>query len=359
MPGVRDPVLQAYFEAPDDAQADLELERLLTVVAAPVIRDVLRGRLYGASERERADDLTQDALLQLTRRLRSLRHPASTETPIEQFKAYVAVVTLRVCDAFVRRRFPERHRLRNRIRYVLTRHPACALEASPDGLWCRLRAWPGGAVATSGDRLRALTATPSLVPVLARADAARVPLADIVPAVLEWAGGPVALDALTSALADILGVHDNHGDARVRGASSADTLAVPSSHDTRVEARSYLRWLWTEVEALPVRQRIALLLSLRDENGGGVLPLFVLTGVATFAALCTALEVDPAELRIIWPTLPADDTTLAVRLGATRQQVINLRKAARHRLMRRRGRIEQSTKTLAPVVIPPDPETST
>ncbi len=359
MPGVRDPVLQPFFEAPDDGQADLELERLLTTVATPVIRDVLRGRLYGASERERADDLMQDALLQLTHRLRSLRHPASTDTPIEHFKAYVAVVTLRVCDGFVRRRFPERHRLRNRIRYVLTRHPSCALEALPDGLWCRLRVWPVGAAPTSGDRLRELTAAPGLVPVLARADAARTPLADIVPAVLEWAGGPVALDALTSALADVLGVHDSHGEAQVRDGSPGNTLAVPSSHDTRVEARSYLRWLWTEVEALPVRQRIALLLSLRDENGGGVLPLLVLTGVATFAALCAALEIGPVELRAIWPTLPADDATLAVRLGATRQQVINLRKAARHRLMRRRGRIEQSTKAVAHVVIPPDPETST
>jgi hypothetical protein len=40
----------------------------------------------------------------------------------------------------------------------------------------------------------------------------------------------------------------------------------------------------------------------------------------------------------LWKELPLDDLTIAGRLGATRQQVINLRKSARARLVRRLGR---------------------
>jgi hypothetical protein len=37
----------------------------------------------------------------------------------------------------------------------------------------------------------------------------------------------------------------------------------------------------------------------------------------------------------MWESLPLDDTAIADRLNLTRQQVINLRKAARMRLARR------------------------
>jgi hypothetical protein len=41
------------------------------------------------------------------------------------------------------------------------------------------------------------------------------------------------------------------------------------------------------------------------------------------------------ELARMWNDLPIDDMRIATRLGIKRQQVINLRKAARARLARR------------------------
>jgi hypothetical protein len=41
------------------------------------------------------------------------------------------------------------------------------------------------------------------------------------------------------------------------------------------------------------------------------------------------------ELTEIWNALPLDDVAIAAHLGVTRQQVINLRKSARERLVRR------------------------
>jgi len=44
----------------------------------------------------------------------------------------------------------------------------------------------------------------------------------------------------------------------------------------------------------------------------------------------------------LWNSLPLDDHAIAARLGITRQQVINLRRAARERLARRLGTGENS-----------------
>jgi len=53
--------------------------------------------------------------------------------------------------------------------------------------------------------------------------------------------------------------------------------------------------------------------------------------------MAKALEMPVEQLAALWRDLPLDDRALAVRLNATRQQVINLRASARRRLARRMG----------------------
>ena len=86
---------------------------------------------------------------------------------------------------------------------------------------------------------------------------------------------------------------------------------------------------------MPRRQRIALLLNLRNPHGINVITLIPTTGVATFEQIAQALEIPAAEFEQLWVELPLDDLRLAAYLGATRQQVINLRKTARERLLKR------------------------
>jgi hypothetical protein len=89
------------------------------------------------------------------------------------------------------------------------------------------------------------------------------------------------------------------------------------------------------VRQLPRRQRAALLLNLRNPNGVNVITLFPATGVATVEQIAEALEMTCEEFEKLWGALPMDDLSIAEYLGATRQQVINLRKNAREKLMRR------------------------
>ena len=98
---------------------------------------------------------------------------------------------------------------------------------------------------------------------------------------------------------------------------------------------SYLGKLWSEICELPENQRAALLLNLKDSQGGGGVSLFQMTRVAAVPQIAQALCIAPEELAHMWAELPLDDLTIANRLGVTRQQVINLRKSARERLARR------------------------
>ena len=51
--------------------------------------------------------------------------------------------------------------------------------------------------------------------------------------------------------------------------------------------------------------------------------------------IAVILEIDAVALAEIWGRLPLSDLEVAGKLGIQRQQVINLRKAARERLGRR------------------------
>ena len=99
--------------------------------------------------------------------------------------------------------------------------------------------------------------------------------------------------------------------------------------------RSALIEVWREIDLLPARQRVALLLGLRDENGSAIASLLILLRIATLDQLAAAVELSSEELTAIWDQLPLPDVVIAERLDLNRQQVINLRKSARDRLGRR------------------------
>lgn len=107
------------------------------------------------------------------------------------------------------------------------------------------------------------------------------------------------------------------------------------SPEKTLDLRRYVARLWSEVSDLPRKQRVALLLHLRDRNGNPVLPMFPISGVAFLPALAGALGILEPELAAMWPDLPFDDSAIAALLDCTRQQVINLRMSARKRLANR------------------------
>ena len=314
-----DPVLAPFLQAPDDETARLRLGELLDREARPVAADVIRGHLRGASSGEQ-EDVLGGVLLSMAAHLRGAREDRLAREPIRTFGGYVAATAHHACHAFHRARFPLRAQLRSRTRYVLTRDPSLALWDAGS------REWLCGTAARRG-----ATWHPATTALLAEQGGRRGAFPTfqaLVHALLDGLPGPARFEDLVDALAAVQGISDQPP----RTAPAPDLSPSP---EAAASERDFLANLWSEIRLLPARQRAALLLNLRDADGLGIIELFPATGTASVAELAAALETTEEELRALWDDLPRDDAWIAERLGATRRQVINLRKCARERLARR------------------------
>jgi hypothetical protein len=82
-------------------------------------------------------------------------------------------------------------------------------------------------------------------------------------------------------------------------------------------------------------------LNLRDEDGRDITTLITLARIASVRQIAEALAIQPEEFARLFHELPLDDLSIAEMLGTNRQRVINLRKAARLRLVRRMDRLNR------------------
>ncbi len=336
-----DPVLRGLKDARDPAHASRELETLIEQRVGPLVRKIVGRKLSGQrSNREDVEDVAADAVLVLVKRLQRIYDdPDGVE--IERLDDYTATVAYSACAHHLRRRYPERSRLKNRLRYLLGSDPRFALWELPEsGFRCGFSHWRGsGADGGAQERFARLQGNrdgwpPSWTPSSTDANGN---LPAMLAEIFERSGGPVGLDELTGLVAAIWQLDRG---ARATGGELVDRLA-----DTRVgpdellDQRRAAQRLWVEIQALPVRQRIALLLNLRDGHGAGLLWILPTTGVASIRSLAAAMEMPAVDLAQMWSRLPLDDNAIAERLGCSRQQVINLRMSARKRLINRLGNL--------------------
>lgn len=340
-----DKLLLPLLHAEPDVVPQLT-EQLVSEHALPVIRQVVQSKLCHCMERRQradADDLQSEVLVQLLARLQAFRaNPA--QHAISNWRSYVAVATYHACYEFLRRQYPQYQQLKNRLRYLLTHQAAFVLYELEKGVWLAgLAVWapPQQHVGQSA-RLQQLAADPEVFG--RQYDGVRgsepAQLAALLQALFGWLEQPVELDQLTNLVAQLCGLKFQAAQSLDDDEQSlfnlAERLVDPQTDvATAVAARLQLQRLWQEVQQLPEAQRSALLLNLRDEKGGNVIALLPHTGTATLRQIAEVLALSALELAELWPRLPLDDDTIGVRLNLTRQQIINLRLAARRRLTRR------------------------
>ncbi len=316
--------------------AESALALLIEAHIEPVIRSVIRFKLRLDSADEA--DLTQEALAQWLAELRKLG-AGPEERAIGDARGLAATITYRICYGWLRRRSPRRHALRNRLQYLLTRQAGLALWSGAGQneklLIAGFADWRGLAQAPS-EKLRQLPGDEKFLARAGRliAGGQEARLNELLAAIFDYVGGPVAFDELANVTAALLQIKDEppaSTEEEIRG----DQIASGEDVAWQVEKRIFLERLWEEVRELPRAQRAALLFNLREADGRGCLALFPATGVATLRQIAEALEIPADRFAELWPQLPLDDATIAELLELTRQQVINLRKSARERLARR------------------------
>jgi RNA polymerase sigma factor (sigma-70 family) len=337
-----DTLLEPLLLEASDEQADELLLRLITVHAEPVIKGIIRYKLHLGSHRAdgraEADDIYQEVLAQLLAELQQLRKRPD-EHPITDLRGMAAVIAHRTCSRWMRRQFPERHALKNRLQYLLTRQRGLALWQDEDRkLVAGFAAWQGLKKAANAARLGDLSNDEGLLAHTRMLKSGRQQeLGDALAAIFNHLGGPVEFDELVSALAALLGIRDQPIESIAENEDAVTFQAASSEPDPawQVEKRIFLQRLWEELQQLPPNQRAALLLNLKDADGRGCIALFPATGVATLRQLADALEMKEEGFARLWNELPLEDARIAELLGLTRQQVINARKSGRERLTRR------------------------
>jgi len=343
-----DALLLPFVRARDEAESQQLLTQLVVDHAEPIIRNIVKHKLrvpagFSSDSRsgEDAEDMRSEVLVQLLSRLSELKeNPA--EKGINNFQGYVAAITYSAWHEHLRRKHPQRHMLKNKLRYLLTHRASFAVwEGDDKQLLCGLAGWENQESAiTATRRIKELAAGPEACERagLSAHDIQRWDLASLVATVFRYLGACVDLDDLVNLLAQWTGVSD-HAPQGVGDEETEDPFErIADPHeliDTELQRRTYLRRLWAEIRELKPHQRVALLLNLRDENGGDVVSVFPVAGIATISEIADALSMPAERLATLWNELPLDDITIATHLSVTRQQVINLRKSARERLARR------------------------
>jgi hypothetical protein len=250
-----------------------------------------------------------------------------------------AIIAHRTCSRWMRRQFPERHALKNRVQYLLTRQRGLAIWQDEDRkLVAGFTVWQGKKKSPPETRLESLTGHDGPLGHLRSLNAAKPrELADAVAAIFNQVGGPIEFDELVTALSSLLQIRDQRHESIDDNEDVVAIQATARQPDPawQVEKRIFLQRLWEELQQLPPNQRAALLLNLKDAEGRGCIALFPATGIATLRQLADALGIEADKFAELWSDLPLEDARIAELLNLTRQQVINARKSGRERLARR------------------------
>jgi RNA polymerase sigma factor (sigma-70 family) len=313
---INDPCLEDLLRARGE-EVETAIEQLM-LDAQPLIAEIVARYTNNAVTFPLRDgeDVRNTANLRLLAKLRAIAR--SDEEAVYDFRKYVATITYNAVNDYFRRSFPDRARLKSRLRHVCTHDPRLALWPLNGTLVAGLAEWSGshgmaGELSEDIDvRDEKDRPAEALMEIFARTER------------------PVAFDPLIEYLAAHWNVNDLRESSTDIGLAGgiADTVA---DYDTR----DYLAALWREIRDLRPMQRKALLLNLRSGSTVNVLALLVLTGTAVYEDVAAALEMPADELTALWRELPLDDLRIASQLQVTRQQVINLRKSAREKLNRR------------------------
>ena len=314
--------LRQWLAESDMRQAG-ELLEALTVHAKGTIRRIVEFKLSGRCKGRGAssadiEDNCSEALTNLLSKLVRIK-ASGDNVHIQNFDDYTATVAFNACFEYIRKKYPKRRGLSDQLRYLLKHKPEFRLWRTAEGIeLCGHEAWQRrGPVPTNGSLRHALEAWPS-----------RRPSVDLLLTIFQATGGPVEFETLVDEIADVWEIRSQLSDP------PDDDNPTPVRSQAAINSvcdREFLQWLWTAICRLPLDQKRALLLNIKDSYGGDI-AVFGWSGVATVGQIGEAVEIPASEFAEIWRELPISDKRIADRFGLSIQAVINRRSSARKTL---------------------------
>lgn len=340
-----DILLLPFLQERNDSAAEDLLTRLIHEHADPIIAKILKTKLrvslngsHGNRDNQDALELVSELHATLIADLRAVQQHPSQKT-ITSFRDYVAVKTYSACADYFRERNPHRRRLKSLLRYQLKQNPEFDLWKAEDDRWyAGLKGWHE--TNESDNSSTPAVSAGDILEKFSMIHAQDIPPAGLLNAVFDRVGRAVEFERLVTLAAEVWNISEAPFE-------SVDTADREQAHkqpglgvDVLLEQRLYLETLWSEVCQLPLLQRVALLLNLRDAQGSSAIFFIPYLGISSQQEIAEILGIDGQAFLELWSDLPLDDARIASKLGISRQQVINLRKTARERLARRMEKTE-------------------
>jgi RNA polymerase sigma factor (sigma-70 family) len=339
-----DQLLLPYLQASDESERQERLDELLSLYAAPVIRNTLRLKLgfyvdqSGASAyNPDAEDLYQEIMAKIIKALNDLQSE-SKRSEIERFRDYVFRVAGNACVTFLRTKSPARRRLKDNVRVVLIRHPDLAVWKAEGDYLCGFTVWQQTRKPVSSKREFLLDESKLALfrsTRFSQTDLSQISLPRIIAELFDWVDGPVELNTLVNSLARLLNVKDPFdepidSEAEILPDPRAGRRSLPIS--TRVEEIQLLRRLWETLNQLPKEQRDAYTFRFHDDDGNDLFSLLIESEIVDFPQLGETFARSVQEIRRLRSRMPMDGASAAAELGVSTSQVHKWRFLAAKRL---------------------------
>jgi len=306
---------------------------LIARYADPIIKKILNQRLnlyFNPQRRDitqpEAEDLYQTIVLKLVAGIRKKNIDPNSQN-IEEIQNYIAKIAHNVCNDYLRMKYPERNRLKSKLRDLMKRHSDFSCWKAEDQLVCGYTSWAGGMEsARAVIMLRELeeNETKELI---------KLALSDLVGELFDRCGGPIEIERLVQMIAGVQGVKDYQKESIDTSPISIKRIAnAPGRDHEELEARELLRHLWMKMGELPRNQRKTFALTSGDHTGESLLHTILREQIVTITQIYSALEITRDELIEIWDRLPLDIATAAKQLRTSTHMVAKWRHRSSKRL---------------------------
>lgn len=301
----------------------------------------------GKHEISDLEDFEEECVVAIWAKISLLRAEGRTGgQAIENLEAFVRqAVHNRYCDA-VRRKRPKWYNLKLELMEIFSgktnvRGFAMWQSGETSGRLCGFAQWVNRRPATSRCRALAENSAVFRAQYLQNRDPRELPTHELAAAVLDYCGGPVEIDVLTSCIADLVKERseeplsiDAVPDADSDSAAPVDWLISPDTDVERqvVDASWFnhvVTWFWKEFGELSIKQRKAILYGMSAEQ------VMALGSAVGMKAVADSLEIDRERLASLIGKLPLPDSVTAEELGIPTRAVPSVRFKAWGRIRRR------------------------
>ena len=331
---------QQLLEAYVGDRGDRYWEDLSEAVRALVHKSV--------SKREVGDleDFEEECVLAIWTKISAIK-AGDSESTIDNLEAFVRrAVHNRYCDA-IRRKRPMWYNLKLELLEIFSGKAnvdGFALWQNPDTA-ARLAGFSEweGSTRSASSRCREILDNPAAFRArhLRNRDPVELPTYELAAAVLDFCGGPVDVDALTTCVAELTHAHvadplsiDAQPDVDEEAGAPVDWLISPETDVEKqvVDADWFdhvIDWFWKEFMGLSLKQRKAVLYGLAADQ------VTALASSIGMDAIAQSLEMAPQRLASMVGRLPLPDAVTAEELGIAPRAVPSVRFKAWGRIRRR------------------------